>query len=243
MPVMKGLLAPQNTFLDTIATRFDGTRRAGTGAGPGGERGGSALGSAGPRQGEALPPGSGGEGRGRSRYRSPRGSAGHDGPHAVPRTVRDRARCSPTSRVASVLGSPAVGAGARGVCAGALSRCRYPRCLCRCHQSVPVPAVGAGAAALSTRDRARARREGPGGTRDPDPLVSPLVSHFVSHLAGRDQHKTSTGSLQPPPMAQLRHREHPRDTHRPRCWAGLVWCEAPWLTQVSFAQGSSCLGC
>ncbi|RMC05190.1 hypothetical protein DUI87_18374 [Hirundo rustica rustica] len=25
MPVMKGLLAPQNTFLDTIATRFDGT--------------------------------------------------------------------------------------------------------------------------------------------------------------------------------------------------------------------------
>jgi len=25
---MKGLLAPQNTFLDTIATRFDGTRRA-----------------------------------------------------------------------------------------------------------------------------------------------------------------------------------------------------------------------
>ena len=27
MPVMKGLLAPQNTFLDTIATRFDGTRK------------------------------------------------------------------------------------------------------------------------------------------------------------------------------------------------------------------------
>lgn len=26
MPVMKGLLAPQNTFLDAIATRFDGTR-------------------------------------------------------------------------------------------------------------------------------------------------------------------------------------------------------------------------
>jgi len=26
MPVRKGLLAPQNTFLDTIATRFDGTR-------------------------------------------------------------------------------------------------------------------------------------------------------------------------------------------------------------------------
>ena len=26
MPVMKGLLAPQNTFLDTIATRFDRTR-------------------------------------------------------------------------------------------------------------------------------------------------------------------------------------------------------------------------
>ncbi|KAI9519062.1 hypothetical protein NQZ68_032115 [Dissostichus eleginoides] len=25
MPVMRGLLAPQNTFLDTIATRFDGT--------------------------------------------------------------------------------------------------------------------------------------------------------------------------------------------------------------------------
>lgn len=24
---MKGLLAPQNTFLDTIATRFDGTRK------------------------------------------------------------------------------------------------------------------------------------------------------------------------------------------------------------------------
>lgn len=29
MPVMKGLLAPQNTFLDTIATRFDGTREWG----------------------------------------------------------------------------------------------------------------------------------------------------------------------------------------------------------------------
>uniref|UniRef100_A0A8C1EFR6 Potassium voltage-gated channel, subfamily H (eag-related), member 4a n=1 Tax=Cyprinus carpio carpio TaxID=630221 RepID=A0A8C1EFR6_CYPCA len=28
MPVMKGLLAPQNTFLDTIAKRFDGTRTA-----------------------------------------------------------------------------------------------------------------------------------------------------------------------------------------------------------------------
>lgn len=27
MPVRKGLLAPQNTFLDTIATRFDGTRK------------------------------------------------------------------------------------------------------------------------------------------------------------------------------------------------------------------------
>ncbi|KAH0552250.1 hypothetical protein KQX54_007681 [Cotesia glomerata] len=27
MPARKGLLAPQNTFLDTIATRFDGTRR------------------------------------------------------------------------------------------------------------------------------------------------------------------------------------------------------------------------
>ena len=26
---MKGLLAPQNTFLDTIATRFDGTRELG----------------------------------------------------------------------------------------------------------------------------------------------------------------------------------------------------------------------
>ncbi|KAJ8396325.1 hypothetical protein AAFF_G00019020 [Aldrovandia affinis] len=26
MPVMRGLLAPQNTFLDTIATRFDGTQ-------------------------------------------------------------------------------------------------------------------------------------------------------------------------------------------------------------------------
>ncbi|KAH8040290.1 hypothetical protein HPB51_010070 [Rhipicephalus microplus] len=25
MPARKGLLAPQNTFLDTIATRFDGT--------------------------------------------------------------------------------------------------------------------------------------------------------------------------------------------------------------------------
>lgn len=31
MPVMKGLLAPQNTFLDTIATRFDGTRELGRG--------------------------------------------------------------------------------------------------------------------------------------------------------------------------------------------------------------------
>jgi len=28
---MKGLLAPQNTFLDTIATRFDGTREFGQG--------------------------------------------------------------------------------------------------------------------------------------------------------------------------------------------------------------------
>lgn len=27
---MKGLLAPQNTFLDTIATRFDGTRKSST---------------------------------------------------------------------------------------------------------------------------------------------------------------------------------------------------------------------
>ena len=27
MPGRKGLLAPQNTFLDTIATRFDGTRK------------------------------------------------------------------------------------------------------------------------------------------------------------------------------------------------------------------------
>ncbi|KAK4311324.1 hypothetical protein Pmani_017155, partial [Petrolisthes manimaculis] len=25
MPARRGLLAPQNTFLDTIATRFDGT--------------------------------------------------------------------------------------------------------------------------------------------------------------------------------------------------------------------------
>lgn len=29
MPAMRGLLAPQNTFLDTIATRFDGTRKSG----------------------------------------------------------------------------------------------------------------------------------------------------------------------------------------------------------------------
>lgn len=28
MPAMRGLLAPQNTFLDTIATRFDGTRES-----------------------------------------------------------------------------------------------------------------------------------------------------------------------------------------------------------------------
>lgn len=28
MPTRKGLLAPQNTFLDTIATRFDGTRKS-----------------------------------------------------------------------------------------------------------------------------------------------------------------------------------------------------------------------
>lgn len=27
MPVMKGLLAPQNTFLDSIANHFDGTRK------------------------------------------------------------------------------------------------------------------------------------------------------------------------------------------------------------------------
>lgn len=27
MPARRGLLAPQNTFLDTIATRFDGTRK------------------------------------------------------------------------------------------------------------------------------------------------------------------------------------------------------------------------
>ncbi len=27
MPVMKGLLAPQNTFLDTITNHFDGTRK------------------------------------------------------------------------------------------------------------------------------------------------------------------------------------------------------------------------
>lgn len=30
MPVMRGLIAPQNTFLDTIATRFDGTRECRT---------------------------------------------------------------------------------------------------------------------------------------------------------------------------------------------------------------------
>lgn len=39
---MKGLLAPQNTFLDTIATRFDGTRESGLGlrtAGEGDARG------------------------------------------------------------------------------------------------------------------------------------------------------------------------------------------------------------
>lgn len=30
MPVMRGLIAPQNTFLDTIATRFDGTRECTT---------------------------------------------------------------------------------------------------------------------------------------------------------------------------------------------------------------------
>lgn len=40
MPVMKGLLAPQNTFLDTIATRFDGTRRAAPRDGDGGGGGG-----------------------------------------------------------------------------------------------------------------------------------------------------------------------------------------------------------
>lgn len=37
---MKGLLAPQNTFLDTIATRFDGTREwgeAGAGCSSGGQ--------------------------------------------------------------------------------------------------------------------------------------------------------------------------------------------------------------
>ena len=28
MPARKGLLAPQNTFLDTIAQRFDGTRKS-----------------------------------------------------------------------------------------------------------------------------------------------------------------------------------------------------------------------
>lgn len=39
MPVMKGLLAPQNTFLDTIATRFDGTREWGGGWGWGLELG------------------------------------------------------------------------------------------------------------------------------------------------------------------------------------------------------------
>jgi len=31
MPAMRGLLAPQNTFLDTIATRFDGTHPQGPG--------------------------------------------------------------------------------------------------------------------------------------------------------------------------------------------------------------------
>ena len=36
---MKGLLAPQNTFLDTIATRFDGTREWGRGWGRGFELG------------------------------------------------------------------------------------------------------------------------------------------------------------------------------------------------------------
>lgn len=40
---MKGLLAPQNTFLDTIATRFDGTRECGLGLRAPGE--GDALGA------------------------------------------------------------------------------------------------------------------------------------------------------------------------------------------------------
>lgn len=34
MPARKGLLAPQNTFLDTIATRFDGTRKYSAGSRP-----------------------------------------------------------------------------------------------------------------------------------------------------------------------------------------------------------------
>lgn len=51
MPVMKGLLAPQNTFLDTIATRFDGTRRAA----PRDRGGGRAEGGGAPRDGIAAP--------------------------------------------------------------------------------------------------------------------------------------------------------------------------------------------
>lgn len=51
MPVMKGLLAPQNTFLDTIATRFDGTRRAASR-----DRGGGwAEGGGAPRDGIGAP--------------------------------------------------------------------------------------------------------------------------------------------------------------------------------------------
>lgn len=54
MPVMKGLLAPQNTFLDTIATRFDGTRRAAPR-----DRGGGRAGRGGDPRGDIGAPGAG----------------------------------------------------------------------------------------------------------------------------------------------------------------------------------------
>lgn len=50
---MKGLLAPQNTFLDTIATRFDGTREWGGGWG-GGPRLQGQLGSPGCGQNRGM---------------------------------------------------------------------------------------------------------------------------------------------------------------------------------------------
>lgn len=166
MPVMKGLLAPQNTFLDTIATRFDGTRKAGTGAGPGGS-------GEGPRWARRGP------GRGR---RCPREAVGRAG--AGPGTAAPAARRDTTvhtlSRGPSVTGlgaprppvSPVFWAAPRSVPVPAVS--------------VPVPPVGAGTRGRCGRGRSQHQGQSPGAAggagRDPGsrpPCLPPCLPPCV----------------------------------------------------------------